>query len=460
MFSAIIDRCNAFAQSWASWVGMSIIDAAIVLAIVSLVWWAIRRKAPPQLGYLLFLLVPLKLFILLYVSIPDRFFSWAPRMAASSIGNDATAIAPPFAVLPGEKNMMFPRERSFDLPARAEFKSAGDDRGALPKGHLQQPAPLNVARRAALSLFAWLMFAWVLGIFALLARLALAQIRFHRGILRDAKTVNPIELPIDFAGLLNRMLIGRQIRIVESDRLSSPVVWGMFRPVLILPAGFAESMSSKRLEWVLLHELAHVKRRDLIVNCLQRAAGILHFINPSIWIANRAINRLREYACDDMASAYGNVSAGGIGRGLFERHALRRGARALWRHASRRRAGHVRTLRAGFVLQSHEATPGYQSAVKRENPLGIAVPALADRGVGAASNARRGTARGREERKSSRHFGELSQIVGGNRRNGSGSKSRPTICINSARRRGKARAAGDGRVPHRRQAYRGAGPAR
>ncbi len=63
MFNAIIERCNAFAQTWALWVGMSIVDAAIVLAIVSLVWWAIRRKAPPQLGYFLFLLVPLKLFV-------------------------------------------------------------------------------------------------------------------------------------------------------------------------------------------------------------------------------------------------------------------------------------------------------------------------------------------------------------------------------------------------------------
>ena len=98
------------------------------------------------------------------------------------------------------------------------------------------------------------------------------------------------------------------IRIVESDRVSSPVVWGIFRPTLILPTGIATSLSNKQLEWVLLHELVHVRRRDLAVNCFQRAAGILHFVNPSIWIANRAIDRLREYACDDMASTYGGIS--------------------------------------------------------------------------------------------------------------------------------------------------------
>ena len=44
------------------------------------------------------------------------------------------------------------------------------------------------------------------------------------------------------------------------------------------------------------------------MRCFQCLATIVHFVNPAIWIANRAIDRLREYACDDMASAFGNGS--------------------------------------------------------------------------------------------------------------------------------------------------------
>ena len=120
--------------------------------------------------------------------------------------------------------------------------------------------------------------------------------------------MDPAAFSVDFGGLLRRMRIGRKLRIVQSDRLSSPVVWGIFRPTLVLPAGMATSLSAGQLEWVLLHELVHVRRGDLAVNCFQRAAGILHFLNPSIWIANRAVNRLREYACDDMASACAGIS--------------------------------------------------------------------------------------------------------------------------------------------------------
>ena len=82
MSSTIIEHCNSFARTWAWWIGMSILDATIVLAVVSLLWLAIRRKAPPQLGYLLFLLVPLKLFVPLEIVVPERLIAWVPRITS------------------------------------------------------------------------------------------------------------------------------------------------------------------------------------------------------------------------------------------------------------------------------------------------------------------------------------------------------------------------------------------
>jgi hypothetical protein len=159
-----------------------------------------------------------------------------------------------------------------------------------------------------LSILAWLMLAWACGVLVLLARLVRSQLRFHRVVVRNAAALDFGRFPLDFAGLLRRSGLRRRVRIVESASISSPVVWGMFRPTLILPAGISSSLSAGQLEWVLLHELAHVRRRDLAVRCFQCLASIVHFVNPAIWIANRTINRLREYACDDMASALGSGS--------------------------------------------------------------------------------------------------------------------------------------------------------
>src|ERR1035437_3880309 len=99
MWNAIIEQCNSFAKAWAWWMGTSLLGATIVLVVVSLLWLAIRRKASPQLGYLLFLLVPLKLFVPLEIAVPERFFSWAPKMAARSVSQVSTPTTLPSATL-------------------------------------------------------------------------------------------------------------------------------------------------------------------------------------------------------------------------------------------------------------------------------------------------------------------------------------------------------------------------
>ena len=57
--TTIIEQLNTWGERWAVWMAASLLDATILLAVISLLWFAERRRAAPQLGYLLFLLVPL-----------------------------------------------------------------------------------------------------------------------------------------------------------------------------------------------------------------------------------------------------------------------------------------------------------------------------------------------------------------------------------------------------------------
>ncbi len=152
------------------------------------------------------------------------------------------------------------------------------------------------------------MMAWLAGVLLLLGRLAHAQLRF-RAQLRHASPLDLSRLGIDLAELCRRAGVPQSIRIVEQDSLAAPAVWGIARPTIILPRGIATSLTAQQLRWVLFHELAHVRRRDLLVVALQRLATILHFFNPAIWIANRIIHRLREYVCDDLAVSMSQASA-------------------------------------------------------------------------------------------------------------------------------------------------------
>ena len=123
-------------------------------------------------------------------------------------------------------------------------------------------------------------------------------------------------LAVDVRDLCRRAGVSETIRLVEDDSVAVPAVWGIARPTIILPRGIASTLTAEQLRWVLLHELAHVRRRDLIVLMLQRFAAILHFFNPAIWIANRIIDQLREYACDDLAVSLGARLGGRVRGGV------------------------------------------------------------------------------------------------------------------------------------------------
>jgi beta-lactamase regulating signal transducer with metallopeptidase domain len=296
MWNAIVEPCNSFAKTWTWWLGMSVLDAAIVLAIVSLLWFMIRRKASPQLGCLLFLLVLVKLFVPLEIAVPEQVVSWMPAFALRVESVPAAATQP---VFDGERH----EARGPVMAGPPVDAMAPSARIAVASEASESPPVAVTPAPPRLSPLAWLMFAWASIVLALFARLVYSQVRFHRVILRDALPMPEGPPSVDFARLVRQMGIVRPLRIVESEALSSPVVWGMFRPTLILPAGISSSLSARQLEWVLLHELAHVRRRDLTVRCFQCLATIVHFANPAVWLANRMINRLREYACDDVASA-------------------------------------------------------------------------------------------------------------------------------------------------------------
>ena len=75
---------------------------------------------------------------------------------------------------------------------------------------------------------------------------------------------------------------------------------GVWRPVILLPLGITESCTPHDLRAMLLHELAHVRRWDLLVVWLYQLEKVLFFFHPVLWLAGREIRKERESACDDL----------------------------------------------------------------------------------------------------------------------------------------------------------------
>lgn len=134
--------------------------------------------------------------------------------------------------------------------------------------------------------------------------------RMFAGILGVAKVVRSAEEIRDDEALLeldaarDHLELDRDVRLLRSPRISMPVVWGLFQPVLLLPLSSKE-WSRERLRVVLLHELAHVRRYDGITLLITRAAVAIFWFHPLMWSLERLGRAECERACDDLVLASG-----------------------------------------------------------------------------------------------------------------------------------------------------------
>ena len=109
---------------------------------------------------------------------------------------------------------------------------------------------------------------------------------------------------------------GRGVRVLESGRALTAFALGVWRPLVILPPA-AREWPVERLRAALLHELMHVRRRDLLAQTMAQAACCLYWFHPLVWVAARQLRRERERACDD-AVLLGGIAAHDYAQHLIE----------------------------------------------------------------------------------------------------------------------------------------------
>ncbi|MDX1624418.1 MAG: M56 family metallopeptidase [Gemmatimonadota bacterium] len=200
--------------------------------------------------------------------------------------------------------------------------------GALPHWRLEiLPAESTAAVAGAGSTSGtagWAVWAWLAGAVAAGGIVLLGRFR----VWWLARTSAPVTDP-DWLALAAdvRAWIGldREVDLRSSDRVPVPMMWGVIRPVVLLPEE-AGTWPERLRRDVLLHELVHVKRHDYATQLLGRLACATHWFNPLAWIAVRRLRLERERACDDHVLAVG-ANACDYAESLLEMaRAMNRGA--------------------------------------------------------------------------------------------------------------------------------------
>jgi beta-lactamase regulating signal transducer with metallopeptidase domain len=147
--------------------------------------------------------------------------------------------------------------------------------------------------------FRWMLLIWGAGAGILLIRL-LGGKMYGSWIAWQAPAGEDERIRDAVERVTGRLEIDGNIPILRSDHLQVPFVAGLFRPKLILPSQ-VENWSGERIEAILYHEFAHIKRKDILIQFLAQLTCCLYWLNPLIWIMERKIFIERERACDDIA---------------------------------------------------------------------------------------------------------------------------------------------------------------
>jgi bla regulator protein BlaR1 len=103
--------------------------------------------------------------------------------------------------------------------------------------------------------------------------------------------------------LAAQLQIPRKVKLLISRHVQVPVMLGFLKPLILLPVAMVNNLTEEQLEAVLLHELAHIKRNDYLLNIFQSIVETILFFNPFVWLISKTIRIEREHCCDDLVIA-------------------------------------------------------------------------------------------------------------------------------------------------------------
>nr|WP_275900691.1 M56 family metallopeptidase [Paenibacillus periandrae] len=145
---------------------------------------------------------------------------------------------------------------------------------------------------------------WLIGVCVLGAYTIRINRSFAQQMSKETVTITNARILELFDQCKQMMSIHKPIALVESPSTSTPTLFGMIKPQLIMPQATINHLNDEQLQHVFLHELAHSKRNDIAVNWFMHILLIIHWFNPVLWYAYRRMREDQEIASDALALSY------------------------------------------------------------------------------------------------------------------------------------------------------------
>jgi len=284
---------TSLVELWTSVLIASLEGAALII-VVLLIQRLLKRPLGPTWSFALWFVVLLRLSL---PTLPMSLWNWPRPIEAlrAQLWAIPSSIAPALSVETETPSLvppsLSPSEQTPHLTPLQGFGHAGTKNAGRPS---------NWASTAACI--------WVVGIIILVGRhwLGVSIYRRKLGAWPLVSECRITQLADECRGVMG---ITRPVDIRAAADLETPCLFGVFRTVLLVPTHLLQALSD--LEWrnILLHEFAHLRRRDPFSNAWMSLAGIVHWFNPLVWWAIRRMRQDREFACDQLVLARAGQAA-------------------------------------------------------------------------------------------------------------------------------------------------------
>ena len=169
---------------------------------------------------------------------------------------------------------------------------------AFQEGPTQEVGMIPFALSALDRNMQWVVMAWAAGFLFFALRICMGLWYTYR--LRSAAQLIEGQWQDFVCASAEKLGITKFVTLAESAAIVTPMVIGFLKPLILVPAGMLAGLTPTQLETVLLHELAHIRRNDFLVNFLQTVIETIFFFNPFVWMLSNEIRKEREYCCDDL----------------------------------------------------------------------------------------------------------------------------------------------------------------
>ncbi|MDR3600372.1 MAG: M56 family metallopeptidase [Desulfosporosinus sp.] len=265
MPSAHLDYLHFF-----DWVWHTSASVSVLIIFLLVVKFVLKSKINARLHYLLWS------FVIVSLLLP-----WTPQSSFSlyNFTNLDTLKTPFFNV--GTK----PSSRSASIGAGLADKETDNRFNEIVAQIPSKPSTNESLNSIITSLFTdrMLFYIWFMGIAIFIAVTTLVNSSFIQRI--KGQSVLDLKLLTALTEAKNKLNIKDEVPLIQTMVITSPSLHGLFHPEILIPVGILEEFNPEQLNHVFVHELLHLKRKDVWVNWLIQGLLILHWFNPLLWYA-------------------------------------------------------------------------------------------------------------------------------------------------------------------------------